>query len=58
MVNSGLEVAEVFRDGAIRFLAKYGSTLLREQRGVLRAVMDCRCAASRFHNKIAFRPRR
>ena len=49
VVNGGLEVADVFRDGAIRFLSKYGPMLSREQRGVLRAVMDCRTAALGGH---------
>ena len=49
MVNGGLEVADVFRDGAIRFLSKYGPMLSREQRGVLRAVMSCRTPALGGH---------
>jgi hypothetical protein len=44
-MSGPLEVAEVFRDGAIRFLTEYGSMLSREQRQVLRAVMDCRTPA-------------
>lgn len=44
-MSGSLEVAEVFRDGAIRFLSEYGSMLSREQRQVLRAVMDCRTPA-------------
>jgi len=42
MVTGGLEVADVFRDGATGFLSEYGPMLSREQRGVLRAVMNCR----------------
>jgi hypothetical protein len=48
-VSGGLEVADVFRDGAKRFLSQYGSTLSREQRQVLRAVMDCRTPALGGH---------
>ena len=49
MVSGGLEVADVFRDGAIRFLSEYGSMLSREQRAVLCAVMNCRTAALGGH---------
>jgi hypothetical protein len=49
VVNGGLEVADVFRDGAIRFLSKYGPMLSREQHGVLRAVMNCRTPALGGH---------
>lgn len=49
MVNGGLEVADVFRDGALSFLSEYGPTLSREQRAVLRAVMDCRTPALGGH---------
>jgi hypothetical protein len=48
-VSDGLEVADVFRDGANRFLSEYGSMLSREQRQVLRAVMDCRTPALGGH---------
>jgi hypothetical protein len=49
VVNGGLEVADVFRDGALPFLAKYGPLLSHEQRSVLRAVMDCRTPALGGH---------
>lgn len=51
MVSAGLEVADVFRDGAGQFLASYGPSLSREQRGVLRAVMDCRTPALGGHRQ-------
>lgn len=43
-MGAGLEVADVFREGAGRFLAEYGRVLSREQRQVLRAVIRCRTA--------------
>jgi hypothetical protein len=43
-MHAGLEVADVFRDGADRFLAQYGPMLFREQRQVLRDVVRCRTA--------------
>jgi hypothetical protein len=49
VVTGGLEVADVFRDGAIRFLSKYGPMLSHEQQRVLRAVMDCRTPALGGH---------
>lgn len=51
MVNGGLEVADVFRDGAQPFLAEYGPLLSSEQRRVLRAVMDCRTPALGGHRQ-------
>ena len=51
MVTGGLEVADVFRDGASGFLSEYGSMLSREQRGVLRAVMNCRTSALGGHRQ-------
>ena len=44
-----LEVADVFRDGEPRFLAKFGRMLRTEQWQVLRAVMRCRTAALGGH---------
>ncbi|MCH7688362.1 MAG: transposase zinc-binding domain-containing protein [Planctomycetes bacterium] len=44
MMRTPLEVADVFRDGEAGFLSKYGQTLSREQRQVLRAVIRCRTA--------------
>jgi hypothetical protein len=51
MVTGGLEVADVFRDGATGFLSEYGPMLSREQRGVLRAVMNCRTPALGGHRQ-------
>jgi hypothetical protein len=44
MMRAALEVADVFRDGEPAFLARYGQTLSREQRRVLRDVARCRTA--------------
>ena len=44
MMRTPLEVADVFRDGEATFRSKYGQTLSREQRQVLRAVIRCRTA--------------
>ena len=43
-MRTPLEVADVFGDGETTFLSKYGHTLSREQRQVLRAVIRCRTA--------------
>jgi hypothetical protein len=48
-MTGGLEVADVFRDGESDFLAQYGRMLSREQRQVLRAVIQCRTAALGGH---------
>ncbi len=48
-MSSGLEVADVFRDGAARFEARYGHVVSREQRQVIRAVTRCRTAALGGH---------
>ena len=44
MIRPGLEVADVFRDGASRFLSQYGHSHSREQHQTLRAIMRCRTA--------------
>jgi hypothetical protein len=43
-MRNRLEVADVFRDGQSRFIARYGHTLWPEQRQVLRAIVRCRTA--------------
>ncbi len=43
-MQSGLEIADVFRDGQSRFVAQYGHTLWPEQRQVLQAIIRCRTA--------------
>ena len=43
-MQPGLEVADVFREGANRFLSRYGHRHSREQHQTLRAVMRCRTA--------------
>ena len=43
-MRAPLEVADVFGDGEANFRSKYGQTLSREQRQVLRAVIRCRTA--------------
>ncbi len=43
-MRAALEVADVFRDGEPAFIARYGHTLSREQRRVLRDVVRCRTA--------------
>jgi hypothetical protein len=48
-MTGGLEVADVFRDGESDFLAQYGRMLSREQRRVLRAVIQCRTAVLGGH---------
>jgi len=48
-MSDGLEVADVFRDGATRFEARYGHVVSREQRQVIRAVTRCRTAALGGH---------
>jgi hypothetical protein len=48
-MSGGLEVADVFRDGAARFEARYGHMVSREQRQVIRAVVRCRTAALGGH---------
>ena len=48
-MSGDLEVADVFRDGATRFEARYGHVVSREQRQVIRAVTRCRTAALGGH---------
>ena len=48
-MSGDLEVADVFRDGAARFEARYGHVVSREQRQVMRAVTRCRTAALGGH---------
>ena len=48
-MRSGLEIADVFRQGESRFRARYGHTLRREQRQVLRAIIRCRTAQMGGH---------
>ncbi len=48
-MSATLEVADVFRDGERRFLARYGHRLSPGQRKVLRAVTRCRTAALGGH---------
>ena len=43
-MRSGLEIADVFRDGQSSFVAQYEHTLRPEQRQVLRAIVRCRTA--------------
>ena len=43
-MGHGLEVADVFRDGARRFLEQYGRRHSRKQHRTLRAIMRCRTA--------------
>ena len=43
-MQSDLEVADVFRDGANRFLSQYGRRHSREQHQVFRAITRCRTA--------------
>lgn len=48
-MSGDLEVADVFRDGAARFEARFGPVVSREQRQVMRAVTRCRTAALGGH---------
>jgi len=48
-MSGDLEVADVFRDGAARFEARFGHVVSREQRQVMRAVTRCRTAALGGH---------
>jgi hypothetical protein len=43
-MQSGLEVADVFRNGADRFQSRYGHSHSREQHKVMRAITRCRTA--------------
>jgi hypothetical protein len=43
-MRSGLEIADVFRDGQSSFVEQYGHALRPEQRQVLRAIVRCRTA--------------
>ncbi len=43
-MQSGMEVADVFRNGADRFLSRYGHCHSREQHKVIRAITRCRTA--------------
>ena len=43
------EVADVFRNFGARFLARFGATLLPEQRRVMRAIENCRTSALGGH---------
>jgi hypothetical protein len=48
-MSGGVDLADVFRDGAARFELQYGHMISREQHQVIRAVLRCRTAALGGH---------
>ena len=49
MTKHRLEVADVFREYGLQFLAQYGNSLSIDQKRTFRAIQDCRTAALGGH---------